>query len=172
MFDIGLGWMEMAVIALLVLVVIGPKELPRVMRSVAHWVRKARGLAREFQSGVDEMIREAELEDAKKVLDNTRRMDFDKVVEDTVDPTGSLREEAKDIEAAARSEPDGGAAKTPAESGDGKSDGEAADDEPKATIIKHPVQIAPPHSLTPPPAEDEAEAAVPAPDDDTTKKRA
>ena len=56
----------MAVIALIALIVIGPKELPQAMRAASKWVRKARALAREFQSGVDEMIREADLEDARK----------------------------------------------------------------------------------------------------------
>ena len=60
MFDIG--WSEMALVALLALIVIGPKDLPRVMRTASHWVRKARALGREFQSGVDEMIREADLD--------------------------------------------------------------------------------------------------------------
>jgi len=68
MFDIG--WSEMAVIALIALVVIGPKELPNAMRIVAKWARKARSLAREFQSGVDDMIREADLDDARKAFDS------------------------------------------------------------------------------------------------------
>ncbi|MDH3595043.1 MAG: Sec-independent protein translocase protein TatB [Rhodospirillales bacterium] len=169
MFDIG--WSEMAVVALLALIVIGPKDLPRVLRSASHWVRKARGLAREFQSGVDEMIREADLEDAKKAIEKTTRFDVDQAVENAIDPTGSVKDEARDIEAAAKpSEPDApdhpapddGAGEAPAEGGD-------SEEEPKATIIKHPVRMAPPHSVTPPP---EGDAAAPAPDDDSSKKRA
>jgi sec-independent protein translocase protein TatB len=61
MFDIG--YMELMVIAVVALVVIGPKDLPRVMRTVGHWVGRARGMARHFRSGVDTMMREAELEE-------------------------------------------------------------------------------------------------------------
>ena len=102
MFDIG--WSEMAVIALIALVVIGPKELPNAMRIVAKWARKARSLAREFQSGVDDMLREADLDDARKAFDATKTFDIGKVIEDTVDPTGSLREEAEDLRNTARSD--------------------------------------------------------------------
>ena len=169
MFDIG--WSEMAVVALLALIVIGPKDLPRVLRSASYWVRKARGLAREFQSGVDDMIREADLEDAKKAIEKTTRFDVDQAVEDAIDPTGSLKDEARDIETAATpSGPDAPEGPTPDDdAGEAQAEGGESEEESKATIIKHPVQMAPPHSVTPPP---ESDAAAPAPDDDSSKKRA
>jgi sec-independent protein translocase protein TatB len=64
MFDIG--YSELLVIAVVALVVIGPKDLPRVMRTVGHWVGRARGMARHFRSGIDTMMREAELEEMEK----------------------------------------------------------------------------------------------------------
>jgi sec-independent protein translocase protein TatB len=64
MFDIAPT--ELLIVALVALVVIGPKDLPRVMRTVGQWVGKARGMARHFRSGIDTMIREAELEDMEK----------------------------------------------------------------------------------------------------------
>jgi sec-independent protein translocase protein TatB len=64
MFDIG--YSELLIIAVVALIVIGPKDLPRVMRTVGHWVGRARGMARHFRSGVDTMIREAELEEMEK----------------------------------------------------------------------------------------------------------
>lgn len=173
MFDIG--WFEMALIALVALIVIGPKDLPRVMRSASHWLRKARSLGREFQSGVDEMIREADLEDAKKTLDKATSLDLDKAVEDVLDPTGTVEEEAHSIAAAARDAAEGQESDAEDGSGadgadDGDSDGEDDETAGGATIVKHPLQVAPPHSLTPPPAE--AEEAAPPPGDDTSKKRA
>ena len=63
MFD--LAWQEILLIGAVALVVIGPKDLPRAVRSVAGWVRKGRELAREFQTGVDEMVRQADLDDIK-----------------------------------------------------------------------------------------------------------
>ena len=64
MFDIG--YSELLLIAVVALVVIGPKDLPRVMRTVGHWVGRARGMARHFRSGIDTMMREAELEEMEK----------------------------------------------------------------------------------------------------------
>ncbi len=64
MFDIG--YSELLLIAVVALVVIGPKDLPNVMRTVGHWVGRARGMARHFRSGIDTMIREAELEEMEK----------------------------------------------------------------------------------------------------------
>ncbi|PWG03193.1 Sec-independent protein translocase protein TatB [Sphingosinicella humi] len=64
MFDIAPT--ELLIVALVALVVIGPKDLPRVMRTVGNWVGKARGMARHFRSGLDTMMREAELEEMEK----------------------------------------------------------------------------------------------------------
>jgi sec-independent protein translocase protein TatB len=62
----GIGYSELLVIAMIGLVVIGPKDLPRVMRQIGRWVGKAQGMARHFRSGLDTMIREAELEELEK----------------------------------------------------------------------------------------------------------
>src|SRR3546814_19516261 len=64
MFDIAPT--ELLIVALVALVVIGPKDLPRVMRTVGHWVGKAQGMARHFRSGLDTMMREAELSAMEK----------------------------------------------------------------------------------------------------------
>jgi sec-independent protein translocase protein TatB len=60
MFDIG-GW-EFLIIAIVAILIIGPKDLPGLIRSLVGWVRKARELAREFQSGIDDLAQEVELE--------------------------------------------------------------------------------------------------------------
>jgi sec-independent protein translocase protein TatB len=57
---------EMAIVALVALLVIGPKDLPKAMRVVGHWVGRARGVARQFRAGFDTMVREAELEEMEK----------------------------------------------------------------------------------------------------------
>ena len=64
MFDIASS--ELLLVAIVALVVIGPKDLPRLMRVVGHWVGKAKGVARQFRSGFDEMVRQSELEDLEK----------------------------------------------------------------------------------------------------------
>lgn len=64
MFDIAPS--EFILVGAVALVVIGPKDLPRAMRFVGQWVGRARGMARHFRSGIDEIIRQAELEEMQK----------------------------------------------------------------------------------------------------------
>ena len=64
MFEIG--WSELLVIAMVAIVVIGPKDLPRVMRTVGQWAGKMKRMSREFQNQFSEALREAELEDVRK----------------------------------------------------------------------------------------------------------
>jgi len=64
MFDVAPT--ELMLVGLVALLVIGPKDLPRVMRAVGHWVGQMRGMARHFRAGVDEMIRQAELEEMER----------------------------------------------------------------------------------------------------------
>ncbi len=64
MFDVAPT--EFLLIAVVALLVIGPKDLPKAMRFVGQWVGKARGVARQFRSGFDAMVREAELADMEK----------------------------------------------------------------------------------------------------------
>src|SRR5215467_10390144 len=68
MFDIG--WGEFVVIAVVALIVIGPKELPAVLRAIGQWTTKIRRMASEFQSQFQEALREAEMADLKKEVDN------------------------------------------------------------------------------------------------------
>jgi len=62
----GVDTSELLLIAVIALVFIGPKDLPRAMRTVGHWVGKVRGMARHFNSGIEAMVREAELEEMEK----------------------------------------------------------------------------------------------------------
>jgi sec-independent protein translocase protein TatB len=64
MFDIAPS--EFMILGAVALVVIPPKDLPRALRTAGYWVGRARGLARQFRSGFDEMVREAELAEMEK----------------------------------------------------------------------------------------------------------
>lgn len=64
MFDIG--WDEMLLTAIVAIVVIGPKDLPRALRTAGRWIGKIRRVSGHFRSGIETMIREAELEDMEK----------------------------------------------------------------------------------------------------------
>lgn len=64
MFDVAPT--ELLLVAAIALLVIGPKDLPKAMRFVGKWVGKARGVARQFRSGFDQMVRESELAEMEK----------------------------------------------------------------------------------------------------------
>jgi len=68
MFDIG--WPELLLVMVIALIVIGPKELPNAIRTVMMVVRKLRGAAREFQSGLDDIARESGVDDIKRQIDD------------------------------------------------------------------------------------------------------
>ena len=89
MFDIG--WSEMALILFVAVVVIGPKDLPRLARTLGQWSAKARSMAREFHRSLDEMAREADLQDIKKEIDRIRTTDVKGAIADAVDPEREIK---------------------------------------------------------------------------------
>lgn len=95
MFDIG--WSEMVFVAIIAVLVIGPKDLPRTIATVGKYIRKARGLARDFQSGIDDLAKDAELDDLKKSVQGGTDFDIKKQIEDAVDPTGDFNTMFEDI---------------------------------------------------------------------------
>jgi sec-independent protein translocase protein TatB len=88
MFDIG--WSELLVIGVVALIFIGPKELPTVLRTVGQWVTKIRRMASEFQSQFHEAMREAEMADLKKQVDDLGNTTSNLT---NFDPIGSVRKE-------------------------------------------------------------------------------
>ena len=150
---IDIGWSEMAVVALVALLILGPKELPQAMRMAASWIKKARSVTREVQSGINDMIRDADLEDARKAVQSAQPGNLEKAIGDAVDPSGSVTQSLSDVEKETRK------AETEAKSAvkddtapsAGEAPQEAKDTGERATIIEQPTVIAPPHSLNPPP---------------------
>jgi sec-independent protein translocase protein TatB len=67
-FGFGVGYSEMFVLAIIAVIVIGPKDLPVVLRTFGQFMRKARGMAREFQGHVDVAMKEAGVDGLKKDL--------------------------------------------------------------------------------------------------------
>jgi sec-independent protein translocase protein TatB len=70
MFDIG--WSELLVIAVVAIVVVGPKDLPKLMRSFGHYAGKLRRAASDFQRQFDEAMRESELDEVRKTIESVR----------------------------------------------------------------------------------------------------
>jgi sec-independent protein translocase protein TatB len=108
---LDMGWSELMLIGIVALVVIGPKDLPKALRVAGFWVRKARTLSREFQSSVEQMVREAELDEMREQLKKASEINIDHEFRQAVDPTGSLAESLKppelpNLSGAAPPEPD------------------------------------------------------------------
>jgi len=91
MFDFA--WSEFALIAVVALIAIGPKDMPVAIRAVTGWIKKARRMAAEFQTHVDEMVREADLHEVRESINEIRNFDIKGEFESTIDPDGSLRRE-------------------------------------------------------------------------------
>src|SRR6185312_3389389 len=89
MFDFA--WSEIALIAAVALIAIGPKDMPVAIRSVTSMIKKARRMAAEFQTHVDEMVREANLDEVRDQINEIRNFEVRGEVEKAVDPDGSLR---------------------------------------------------------------------------------
>jgi sec-independent protein translocase protein TatB len=94
MFD--LGWTEIAVIVVVAVVVIGPKDLPAAVRGVAHQLSRLRRWAGEMRGTLDEVVREAKLEDVRDQINEIRNFDVRGEVERAVDPTGDLKKTFQD----------------------------------------------------------------------------
>lgn len=103
MFD--LGWGELLVVGVVALVVLGPKELPNALRTISNLTKTARKLAGEFQSGVNEIVREADLEDARKAAQSISKGSISKAIEKAVDPTGEMKSTITGIEKEAKAAP-------------------------------------------------------------------
>jgi sec-independent protein translocase protein TatB len=87
MFD--LGWTELLVIAVVAIIVIGPKDLPRALRTFGRWTGKMKGMAREFQNQFNEALREAELDGVKKQVNDLASLDPMKSIKKTLTSTES-----------------------------------------------------------------------------------
>jgi sec-independent protein translocase protein TatB len=107
------GMSELLLIGVVALVFIGPKDLPKALRVAGFWFRKARTLSREFQTSVEQMIREAELDEMRQELKKATEIDLEKQFRETIDPTGSLAESLKPPELPKFSDADVPAAPAP-----------------------------------------------------------
>jgi sec-independent protein translocase protein TatB len=88
------GWSEILVIAIVMIVVVGPKDLPRMLRTFGTVARKMRGMASDFQSQFNDALRDAELDDVRKSLNDVRGLDPRNAIKDALNP---LRQAGEDV---------------------------------------------------------------------------
>jgi sec-independent protein translocase protein TatB len=100
---LDLAWSEIALIAVVAIVIIGPKDLPEAIRGVAKGVQKLRRMAGEFQQQADELVREAKLDDVrnsiqevKSTISDIRNFDLKGEIEKAVDSDGTLKKTMAD----------------------------------------------------------------------------
>ena len=93
---LDLGWPELLVVALVLIIVVGPKDLPGMLRTFGRTTRKLRSMAGEFRSQFDEALKEAELEDVKNVLDEAKQLNPKNILKEAIDP---IRDAGKEIKA-------------------------------------------------------------------------
>jgi sec-independent protein translocase protein TatB len=72
MFDFGVGYSELFVLALIAVIVIGPKDLPKVLRTFGQFMQKMRGMAREFQTHVDAAMKDSGIDELKRDAQNLK----------------------------------------------------------------------------------------------------
>jgi sec-independent protein translocase protein TatB len=88
MFDFA--WSEIGVIGLLAVLLLGPKELPTAMRAMGRFTRQARKLAGEFQSHVNDLVREAELDEVKRSVDQATSTNLNAEIDKLIDPANEV----------------------------------------------------------------------------------
>ena len=94
MLDIG-GW-EFLVVAFVLIMVVGPKELPRMLRSFTQFSRSMRKMAREFTDGMNQIANDAEVAELKKAMNEAKGGDLDKLAS-AIDPGGDVSESVRDL---------------------------------------------------------------------------
>jgi len=92
MFDIG--WPELLVVAIVLIIVVGPKDLPPMLRAFGRTTKKLKSMANEFRGQFDDALREAELGDVKKTFDEAKKLNPMQSIRDAVNP---LKDTAKGI---------------------------------------------------------------------------
>ncbi len=89
------GWSELLVIAIVMIVVVGPKDLPKMLRTFATFAKKARGMANDFQSQFTDAMRDAEMDDVRKTIADVRSLNPKNALKDAFDPIRKAGEDVK-----------------------------------------------------------------------------
>ncbi|MBP0615272.1 twin-arginine translocase subunit TatB [Jiella sp. KSK16Y-1] len=93
MFD--LGWSELLVIAVVLVVVVGPKDLPGMLRTFGRVSRQLRGMAGDFRRQFDEALKEAELDDVRKGIDDVRSLDPRRSIREAMNPMKAIGDDIR-----------------------------------------------------------------------------
>jgi sec-independent protein translocase protein TatB len=145
MFDIG--WTEMLVIAIVMIVVVGPKDLPKMLRTFGRTTTKLRAMAGDFRKQFDEALKEAELDDVKGLVDDVRKLNPTNEIRQALNP---MQKAAADVRAGLDSALNPKPATPPATPAEGAATAVATPTEPEPSTPRSPLELAtPPGDLFP-----------------------
>ena len=114
---LDVGWTEILVIAIVLIIVVGPKDLPQMLRTFGRMMTKMRGMASDFRQQFDEALREADLEDVKKTIGEAQKLNPLNTIREAVNPLRQMGDEIKaDLQKTTSSVTSTAPAATPAES--------------------------------------------------------
>ncbi|MGE0651482.1 MAG: Sec-independent protein translocase protein TatB [Alphaproteobacteria bacterium] len=89
---LDIGWSEMLLIIVVMIIVIGPKDLPRALHTLGQWVGQVRRVARQFQDSIEQMAQDSGIDDVRKEIEDVSNFDVEREMEKAVDPKGELGE--------------------------------------------------------------------------------
>lgn len=92
---LDVGWTEILVIAIVLILVVGPKDLPPMLRTFGRMVTKMRGMASDFRQQFDEALREADLDDVRKTIGDAQKLNPLNTIRDAVNPLRQVGDEIK-----------------------------------------------------------------------------
>ena len=90
MFDIG--WVEMMVVVVVMIIVIGPKDLPVVLHTMGRWIARVRAMARNFQDSIEELAEETGLDQMRDEVRSIGDFSIEDEIEKAIDPEGEMKE--------------------------------------------------------------------------------
>ena len=90
MFDIG--WVEMMVVVVVMIIVIGPKDLPVVLHTMGRWIARVRAMARNFQDSIEELAEESGLDQMRDEVRSIGDFSIEDEIEKAIDPEGEMKE--------------------------------------------------------------------------------
>jgi len=89
----GLGWQEILVVAVVLIIVVGPDDLPALLRNAGRWIGNLQSMARDFRRQIDTMAEDAGFAEERKLFEQARSLNPTKMVKDAIDPSGEIEKD-------------------------------------------------------------------------------
>ena len=94
----GMGVQEIVIIAVVLIIVVGPEDLPGMLRTVGRWIGNVQGMARDFRRQIDTMADDAGFAEERKMFEQARNLNPTKIIKDAIDPSGEIEGDLKETD--------------------------------------------------------------------------